>query len=218
MTAPLVFVDTETTGVHPGRQVWEVAMIRRDEEGQSEISFYVDDVDLSNADPFGLNVGRFYSRHPLGCELSGANYDSDDRRSVPRVVAARCVAQWTHGAHLVGAVPNFDAETLAPLLREHGLIPTWHYHLIDVETLAVGYIAGRWAQAKRDAPATGARVEDGPFNIGLPWKSDDVSRAIGVEPPSDDERHTALGDARWAMRTYDAVMHSTAETMAPGPG
>ena len=28
MTAPIVFLDTETDGLHPGRRVWEVAMIR----------------------------------------------------------------------------------------------------------------------------------------------------------------------------------------------
>lgn len=38
-----------------------------------------------------------------------------------------------------------------------------------------------------------------------PWRSDDLSRTCGVEPPSDDERHTALGDARWALRWYDAM-------------
>lgn len=29
--APLCFVDTETTGVHPKREAWEVALIRRDD-------------------------------------------------------------------------------------------------------------------------------------------------------------------------------------------
>jgi hypothetical protein len=36
MTAPLCFVDTETTGVHPGRRAWEVAIIRRDPDGYEE--------------------------------------------------------------------------------------------------------------------------------------------------------------------------------------
>ena len=43
--------------------------------------------------------------------------------------AAKVVAAWTHGAHIVGAVPNFDAEVLASLLRYNGLTPAWHYHL-----------------------------------------------------------------------------------------
>lgn len=32
----------------------------------------------------------------------------------------------------------------------------------------------------------------------------DLARAVGVEPPTD-ERHTAMGDARWAMAVYDAI-------------
>lgn len=40
----------------------------------------------------------------------------------------------------------------------------------------------------------------------LPWRSDELSRLIGVEPPGEAERHTALGDARWAARAWDAVM------------
>jgi hypothetical protein len=37
----------------------------------------------------------------------------------------------------------------------------------------------------------------------LPWKSDDLSRLADVEPPGDDDRHTALDDARWAMRAWE---------------
>lgn len=54
---PLCFIDTETTGVHPDRQVWEVAMIRRQDGREQEVTFFVD-VDLALADPFGLKVGR----------------------------------------------------------------------------------------------------------------------------------------------------------------
>ena len=30
MSTPLVFIDTETDGLHPGRKAWEIALIRRD--------------------------------------------------------------------------------------------------------------------------------------------------------------------------------------------
>jgi hypothetical protein len=183
---PLCFIDTETTGVHPDRRVWEVAMIRRDDNGQHETSFFVE-VDLSNADPFGLNVGRFYDRHP--------HYAGGDRARggdwltlYSEKEAAQEVEEWTRGAHLVGAVPDFDARTLDPMLRRHGLIPAWHYHLIDVEAMAVGYLA---ALRGRGVPP--------------PWKSDALSLDCDVKPPSEAERHTALGDARWAMRWYDAM-------------
>lgn len=199
MTAPLCFIDTETTGVHPDRKVWEVAMIRRDEgRPDREVSFFVD-VDLSGADPFGLAVGRFYERHPAGRWVAGLGgpiempSGSDVGGHLAAYFAARTIAKLTHGAHLVGAVPNFDAETLAPLLREYGLIPSWHYHLIDVEALAIGYLSGSDLPESRRLART------------LPWKSDEISRTCGVEPAAAEERHTALGDARWAMRLYDAI-------------
>jgi hypothetical protein len=40
-----------------------------------------------------------------------------------------------------------------------------------------------------------------------PWNSDDLSAALGVTV-SDEDRHTALGDAKWAMRIYNAVMEN----------
>lgn len=199
---PLCFIDTETTGVHPGRQVWEVAMIRREDDLTQEVLFFVD-VDLASADPFGLKVGGFYDRHPAGRWLSNKGgpvefpWGTEMGRHLDKATAAKVVARFTHGAHLVGAVPNFDAETLAPLLREHGLTPAWHYHLIDVENLAAGWLLGHAAAMGTPPDVVTAAIP--------PWKSDELSRHCGVEPPGEDERHTALGDARWAMRLYDAI-------------
>jgi hypothetical protein len=90
------------------------------------------------------------------------------------------------------------------LLRSHGLIPAWHYHLIDVEALAVGYLYGR----DREKEAQDDLGDWQAMGVPLPWDSDDLSRACGVEPPGEHERHTALGDARWAMRLYDAITGS----------
>lgn len=109
------------------------------------------------------------------------------------VSVLREVERLTRGAVLVGAVPGFDAEVLAARMRAHGIAPSWHYQLQDFETLIAGFLRGQ-----------GKPVPE------LPWKSDELSRLAGVEPPGEDERHTALGDARWAMRAWDAVM-------GPGP-
>lgn len=217
---PLVFLDTETDGVHPGRKVWEIAMIRRDNAHESTSSIFVD-IDLSTADPFGLKVGGFYDRHPLGKQLSAyylnddatsAAFENADWRSrgvMSRDAAAMHVARWTHGAHIVGAVPNFDTETLAPMLREHGLTPAWHYHLIDIEALAVGYLSGLSAHGhSSDTCAETPNCDGDEMPLSLPWKSDALSRAVGVEPPTEEERHTAMGDARWAQRVYDAITGS----------
>ncbi|MFD3594386.1 hypothetical protein ACFWU5_16805 [Nocardia sp. NPDC058640] len=221
MTTPIVFLDTETDGLHPGRKVWEVAMIRRDDAGERAIQFFVD-IDLDTADPFGLKVGRFYDRHPVGQwlsrpgDLSPYTLDrplpgDDGLNMVLPYLAAELVARWTHGAHIVGAVPNFDTEVLGNLLRENGLTPNWHYHLIDVENLAVGYLAGLRASGRLDTPDGEESLEDKALRldrlaaIAPPWKSDNLSRLLDVEPPSEAERHTAMGDACWAMRLYDKI-------------
>lgn len=196
MTAPLVFLDTETTGVHPGRRPWEIAMIRRDDAGERTLVLQVEDVDLTEADPFGLRVGRFYDRHVRYSAKGKAD------QFVTEAGAARWVEHWTRGAHIVGAVPNFDTETLDAMLRRHRLLPAWHYHPVDVENLAVGYLRGLLSVESLLPPG---RAEQLRAVLTPPWSSEELSRECGVEPAADEERHTALGDARWAMRLYDAI-------------
>jgi hypothetical protein len=114
------------------------------------------------------------------------------------------IARWTHGAHMIGNVTSFDTIAFERLMRRQGLLASWHYHLIDVENLAVGYLKGL---AKGISPSTGRLPMAGAEVLSqLPWDSDALSEALGVKPPSDDERHTALGDARWALAMWDAVM------------
>ena len=64
-----------------------------------------------------------------------------------------------------------------------------HDHLIDVENLAVGYLAG---------------IGETP-RIPLPWDSDALSAAVGVDPEWF-RRHEAMADAEWARAIYDRVM------------
>lgn len=197
MNAPLCFLDIESDGVHPGRKAWEIALIRREPSGlQHEVEFFVD-IDLDTADPFGLRVGRFYERHPYGRYLSGELPDfvfgvKDDGDFLRPRDAAETVARYTHGANIVGIVPNFDTEVLAALLREQHLTPAWHHHLCDAGTLALGYLHGLSSGELREL-------------LTPPWDYEAISRAVGVEPPNEEERHTAMGDAKWAMRLFDEI-------------
>lgn len=170
----VVFVDTETTGLDPDRhEIWEVGLIVDD----TEYEWFLP-VDLSKADPMALNIGRFHERwvNPLGAD--DPYWASDTKRAE---FAAEFVTL-TNGKHLAGAVVSFDEERLRKLLRVNGQAPMWHYHLIDVEALAAGYLHG----------------------ASLPWDSEKLSQAVGVDPTLFD-RHTALGDARWAKAIYEAV-------------
>lgn len=206
MSVPLCIVDTETTGVHRERRIWEVAIIRREPDGSTETYHaFVSDVDLTHANLQSLNVGGFYERHPAyadrrrpGTPMAelppGALYRSE-------AWVAADVEWLTRGAHVIGAVPNFDTESFADMLTRHQFAPAWHYHLIDIEALAVGFLRGSGLVDK----------------ITLPWSSDDLSRACGIEPPSEEDRHTALGDALWAMRLFDFIMGTTGHQLAlPG--
>lgn len=233
MTVPLVFLDTETTSLHPElRRPWEIAIIRREPDGtERRITILIRDVDLSNADPMSLKIGRFHDRHPRfgGPVLSGraetvpgwkVDTDSAEVTDLDGEVfymaeydAATVVDSWTKGAHMVGAVPDFDSLTLDKMLRRHGLLPRWHYHLVDVETLAVGWLHGVAARAIDEARMRGEEPLPELLDrhqAGPPWKSDDISRACLVEPPTDEERHTAMGDALWVMRWYDRIVGAVA--------
>ncbi len=187
---PVCFVDTETTGLDPDRhQIWEVGLILPD---GSEHEWQLP-VDLSRADPIALNIGRFHERRKPDYwdgALGGTTLAD------PAVFAYDFV-RLTRGLHLAGAVVSFDADRLWRLLRANGECPMWHYHLIDVEALAAGWLAGRGGKPADDR-GYGA-------DFRPPWRSDALSLAVGIDA-DDFDRHTALGDARWAKAIYEAVM------------
>jgi DNA polymerase III epsilon subunit-like protein len=181
-TPGVCFVDTETTGLDPDRhEIWEVGLITPDGE---EHHWFLP-VDLGRADAVALRIGRYHERHPMA-------YDSVTpdigcyQRDVMQFAAD--FAYLTLGCHLAGAVVSFDEERLRKLLRANGACPEWHYHLIDVEALAIGYIAGKQLD-----------------ELALPWCSGELSSQLGVNRNTF-EKHTALGDARWARAIYLSVM------------
>lgn len=195
----LCFIDTETTGLNAViHEVWEVGMIIQNSD-EVELTEYVWQlpVDLTMADPIALNIGRFHDRRwptlvpqgldqPVGHEVTHGDQlgDPTARHQVPPAWMpywAERFVKLTRGAHLIGNVTSFDEERLRRLLMKHGQVPMWHYHIICAENL----IAGRLA-------------------LPPPWKSKELSEAVGVPVPQD--QHSALADARWAKDMYWAVM------------
>lgn len=175
----LVFMDTETMGLNPLAPIWEFAAVRRPAGGGQEVAlqFFIDhDPEPWLADYQGSFREDYEQRYDQGAALSRGD-------------AADEIMDFMHDRpHVVGAVPNFDTERLDILLALHGYNPPWHYHLIDVENVVVGYLA-----------AQGRLIEP-------PWSSDGLSAAVGIDP-DDYARHTAMGDVRWTQAQWDAVMY-----------
>lgn len=190
----IVFLDTETTGLDPERhEVWEVAAVVREiaDDGSYEDveHHWFLWVDLAKADLIALNIGGYFDRHPSSPTTwkgVGARRPAE-ALAVPGSRFAREFFQISHEAHIVGAVPNFDTERIARILKTEGLLPSWHYHLVCVENLVAGF-----------------------KGIQPPWKSKDLSLAMDIDPEDTDkyQKHTAMSDARWARDLYDAVMEA----------
>lgn len=176
----LVFLDTETTSLdRRKRQIWDIAYIIRDETHDDiERQFYLDPP-MKNADPMSLKIGGYWNRHP--------NWTKKSPKGVvtAEYSVARRVAQDLLNATIIGAVPSFDEETLYRFLRECGITGPWHYHLIDIESMAAGAL--RWQP---------------------PYNFDKVLAEFGLGY-NKDERHTALGDARMVRDLYDKILGIT---------
>ncbi|WP_445524767.1 3'-5' exonuclease [Streptomyces cyslabdanicus] len=188
MTA-IAFVDCETTHLDAEiGEAWEVAVIlRTQEDGEQPIDteyLWQFAIDQAAADPEALRIGRFHERNIVHPGCPAARIVPGGADCVSRKEAVEAIVSVLSGAVLVGSNPGFDERFLRKLLGPGGA--QWHYRPYDIVQLAA---------AKIGAQAAGP----------LPWSSRALSRAIGVEPPTPDTAHTALGDARWARDVYDTA-------------
>jgi hypothetical protein len=202
----IVFLDLETTGLDPHEhEIWEIGAIVRDEWGDETEHVWQIRPDLGKADPKALEIGRFHERFKIPDGYTAmAIFEGDAVHRYGKDEAAISAAlldvqDALRGAHIVGAVPSFDDAFLKAAFRPRSLRVVWHYHLIDVEALAVGYLHGRKHGESTDREWSNAVVD-----VGLPWNSEELSGAVGVDADRF-ERHTALGDARWSRAIWDAV-------------
>ena len=135
MTAPLVFLDLETTGLNPRTDdVWEFAAIRREADG-SETRYHEfvkhDELLRDNLpEPFRSDAERRF------------NWEAAISRRVFDVLLGTVLAG---KPRIVGACPWFDVGFLASYVE-----PTWSHRLVDVEALAAGKL-GRLVNGLADA-------------------------------------------------------------------
>ena len=166
-----VFVDTEATGLdHQRHELTEIAWIVRYEDGREVQRRYFPQHTVDGADDKALELTHYEERIA-------------PQEKTPAKVWLTQFLQDADGAVLVGAVPDFDARHLDRSCRKLGLEPTWDHHLLDVETLALPFIA-----PGPEMPRSLAKTCD----------------ALGVSHDPD-QAHGALYDAQQAMRVFDAV-------------
>lgn len=200
---PLAFVDCETTHLDPRYgDAWEIAVIRRRTDGVDVEYVWQVRPNLDSADPEALNIGRFQERFAVPDGWDAIEFfpagGPPFRSLIPEMLFD--LQEALSGAVVIGSNPGFDITFLTKLLQAHGRKLPWHYRPVDIATLAAGY---RFGQA-----ASGAYGGDFAFQADypqMPFKSYELSRAVGVEPPAKEVAHTALGDACWARDVYDAV-------------
>lgn len=203
----LIALDTETTGLDPATcEVWEIGAVDLDTGDEFEWRLRPSDYAVATMHPRAAEVNRFHERteHP--------DWRWHDN---PKAALAE-LHGLLDGAHVIGAVPDFDARFLGATYARWSMVPPrWHYHLIDVESVAVGFLAGLRAAFVEVSPWSGEvawagsaalAAAEAEWPLPLPWDSDALSAAVGVRSPSGGERHTALGDARWVADMWRRMM------------
>lgn len=223
------FVDTETCGLDPERNpIWEVAVII---DGVEHHWFQrlplvvfnpIDDrprwyppTAVVGELPRGIALVPWelgYRRPHLDqwvVDNTGIMERYDHDAALNETVSTGRFANLTKGRILVGAVPSFDEERMRRQFRQHidhqAIQFPWHYQLIDVETLAAGYLTSMRHAGVNMVGEWGREV---PYPDPMLWPldSDQISKALGLTPSKDGGRHTALADARWAREVFMAVM------------
>lgn len=198
MTRPIVFVDTETTALGHLARPWEIALIHRYPAAESggrpadtEHVLHVTDELPAGTSPRALDLNGYQLR----CGLSA---DVEDYVAGAEWRIAHIAHEHLVDAVLVGVGVHFDAAVLSAMFRRHGLPEEpWHYAIVDLKAatwgaLVEGHVGGIHTEASTEAEQ-------------LPMSSDRLAAALGVTPATGAERHTALGDARWAARWFDAL-------------
>ena len=198
---PLVFVDTETTGLSIDRQTWEVAMVRDEPNGETKrISFMLPVISPSLGTPENwapilgnevnaksLEISKFYDRFDMNKILT---YEA----------AATAIYRMTKDAHMVGMCPDFDAFNLWRILIHCGIdkLP-WYYQVIDVDILSAGNDIGHNRYGRSSVVDWSTHYPE------LPYATDEATKRYGISIKEED-RHTAMGDTLWTREFYYSIV------------
>jgi len=230
----VVYVDTETTSLREphlpgGRRTWEVALIRVPGDGTPARAAWLQiiDVDLADADPESLRVGRFHER--WGKETTGdvvygelegqteAFRHFDEKageeqqgqvtwplrtkrvtlQRVPEAHAAKVIEEFTRDGAILAGSNPAFDAANFADILRRYQLPATWYYKPRDVT---GIIAGRLRAAVELGQPDTSPDRDGWSAPSYPTSV--LSAAIGEPEPVD--RHSAWADATW-MRRLDAI-------------
>jgi hypothetical protein len=202
----IAFVDVETVTLDAGPDVmWEIGIITRDDNmPDSEWRFQLRP-NMAKANPVSLEIGRFKERYELAGKRAQAIAWSPLNDDAPATMTYGALALTLHtlldGRSVFGICPSFDTLRIGLFLRKQwGDSPTYrdpfHYQPHDVEDEVAGYLRALYVHAPQSAT--------GPEVFAVPRPTELLAEAVGVVLKPED-KHTALGDARFARDLYDAV-------------
>jgi DNA polymerase III epsilon subunit-like protein len=177
----LCFVDTETLGLERAAPIWEFAGVR--------LRF---DPSLPEFAPVSFQI--LHQQDSWLESLPEAFVDDyrsrfDIQLALPPRQAAREIQAFTAGAIIAGSNPSFDMERLDLLMARFDLTPEWHYHPLDIPSMAAGFMA---------------HSKSFVVESKLDWKSSAMSQRVGIDP-GDFARHTAIGDVQWCLAQWHAM-------------
>lgn len=208
MSTRMIALDTETTGLDPkNEEIFEIAVVDMITGTEKVWRIEPDPYVVKTMHPKAAEVNRYHERTSADdWEWSARHGDLDALDQVLEEIHV-----WLDGAHIFGAVPDFDTRFLAQLFDENWReVPRWHYHLIDIENVGVGFLlacANMMEMGGRQPVADMLRAAATP-----PYDSDDLSSLLDVPAADEDNRHTALGDARWVARWWHKMYEKQPES------
>lgn len=126
---PLIFLDTETTGLDPaqGHEIIEIAMISRYSDGREEI-FHTK-----------IHPQRISQASPRALEVNGYN-EVDWQGAMKMEDAVIEIAKRLQQGIIVGYNPYFDWFFIKAALKEYDLVPSYRVRCLDCMVLAFEHL------------------------------------------------------------------------------
>ena len=128
-TMPLIFLDTETTGLDPqmGHEIIEIAMITRYSNGKEEV-FHTK-----------IKPQRIAAAHPKALEVNGYN-EADWKGAMKMEQAIVEISKRLQYGMIVGYNPYFDWGMIKAAMKEYGIHPSWRVRCLDCMVLAYEHL------------------------------------------------------------------------------